>query len=138
MSRHTPPSDRPAGAPCPCGLPSAYQDCCGRLHRGTVRAGTAEQLMRSRYSAFAVRDEAYLLRSWHPDTRPPRVDFDPGLRWERLEVLGGAGGSAFHTEATVEFRAHYTDRGRAGELHENSRFVRHDGDWVYLDGVVSD
>ncbi len=94
--------------------------------------------MRSRYSAFAVRDEAYLLRSWHPGSRPPRVDFDPGLRWQRLEILGGTGGSAFHTEGTVEFRAHYTDRGRPGELHENSRFVRHDGDWVYLDGVVSD
>jgi SEC-C motif-containing protein len=138
MSRRTPSPGRPAEAPCPCGLPAAYQDCCGRLHRGTARAATAEQLMRSRYSAFALGDEAYLLRSWHPDTRPTRVDLDPGTRWRRLEVLGTTGGSAFHTEGTVEFRAHYTERGRAAELHENSRFVRHDGDWVYVDGVVSE
>ncbi|MEU1624807.1 YchJ family metal-binding protein [Streptomyces sp. NPDC020096] len=138
MSRRTtPPASRPAGTTCPCGLPSAYEDCCGRLHRGTARAATAEQLMRSRFSAFAVHDEAYLLRSWHPGTRPPGVDFDPALRWLRLEILGGTGGSPFHNEGTVEFRAHYTERGQAGELHENSRFVRHEGDWVYLDGIVS-
>ncbi len=94
--------------------------------------------MRSRYSAFAVRDEGYLLRTWHPSTRPPGVAFDPATRWTRLEILGGSGGSAFHGEGTVEFRAHYTERGRAGELHENSRFVRQDGAWTYLDGTVGD
>lgn len=94
--------------------------------------------MRSRYSAFAVRDEAYLLRTWHPATRPPGVGFDPATRWTRLEILGASGGSAFHDEGTVEFRAHYTERGRAGELHENSRFVRRDGAWTYLDGAIGD
>lgn len=73
MSRRTrrPRPARPTPATCPCGLPAAYDDCCGRLHRGQAPATTAEQLMRSRYSAFAVGDEAYLLRSWHPTTRPP-------------------------------------------------------------------
>lgn len=94
--------------------------------------------MRSRFSAFAVRDEAYLLRSWHPDTRPPSVEFDPALRWQRLEILGSTDGGAFRNEGTVEFRAHYTLRGRPGRLHENSRFTRHDGAWVYVDGVVDD
>ncbi|GAB2585459.1 hypothetical protein GCM10027168_17850 [Streptomyces capparidis] len=92
--------------------------------------------MRSRFSAFAVRDEAYLLRSWHPSTRPPRVEFDPAVRWTGLEVLGTTAGSPSHTEGTVEFRARYTARGRAGELRENSSFVRHEGAWVYLDGAV--
>jgi len=120
---------------CPCGLPVAYADCCARLHRGESAAGTAEQLMRSRFSAFALRDEPYLLRSWHPDTRPDEVDFDPAMRWERLEILGSTEGGPFHTEGTVEFRAHYRERGRSGELHENSRFRRHQGAWVYLDGI---
>ena len=93
--------------------------------------------MRSRYSAFAVRDEAYLLRTWHSTTRPPRIEFDPGLRWVGLEILGSTGGSAFHNEGTVEFRAHCVDRGRAGDMHERSRFVREDGSWVYLDGEVT-
>lgn len=67
--------------------------------------------MRSRFSAFAVEDSAYLLRSWHPETRPPRVDFDAGQRWQRLEILATTGGTAFHTTGTVTFRAHYTFRG---------------------------
>ncbi|PWI42798.1 YchJ family metal-binding protein [Streptomyces sp. ICBB 8177] len=131
-----PATSRPAAPGCPCGLPAAYDDCCGRLHRGEAAAATAEQLMRSRFAAFARRDEAYLLRSWHPGTRPPSVSFDPGIRWERLEILATKDGTAFHTEGTVEFRAHYTDAGHAGALHETSRFTRQDGAWVYVDGVI--
>jgi SEC-C motif domain protein len=92
--------------------------------------------MRSRFSAFVVRDADYLIRSWHPATRPARVDFDPGLRWERLVVLGSTDGGPFNTEGTVEFRAHYTQDGQEGRLREVSRFVRHEGAWVYLDGEV--
>ncbi|WP_458689465.1 YchJ family protein [Nocardia tengchongensis] len=128
--------NRPAPEGCPCGLPAAYADCCGRLHRGELMAATAEQLMRSRFSAFAVRDEAYLLRSWDPETRPAEVDFDPAMRWDQLEILGATGGGPFHTEGTVEFRAHYRVHGAAGELHENSRFRRDQGAWVYLDGDI--
>lgn len=96
---------------------------------------TAEELMRSRFSAFARRDEAYLLRSWHPGTRPPQIEFDPALHWQSLEILGGTGGGPHDPKATVEFRAVYTGSG-SGELHENSRFVRHEGAWVYLDGQI--
>lgn len=87
--------------------------------------------MRSRFSAFSVGDEEYLLRTWHPATRPPRVDLDRTTRWVRLEILETTGGSAFHTEGTVRFRAHYEERGNAGHLDENSRFVRNEGAWVY-------
>lgn len=91
--------------------------------------------MRSRFSAFAVHDAAYLLRTWHPATRPEELDFDPLLRWTRLEILGTTGGTPFHTEGTVEFRAHYAVRGEEGSQHENSRFARVDGAWVYVDAV---
>ncbi|MFF2658290.1 YchJ family protein [Kitasatospora sp. NPDC058032] len=125
-------------SPCPCGLPASYAECCGRLHRGQNAATTAETLMRSRYSAFAARDEAYLLRTWHPDTRPDSVDFDPGLRWLRLEVLSTTEGGPFHAEGTVAFRAHYADGREEGVLTEHSRFVRHEGAWVYLDALSLD
>ena len=92
--------------------------------------------MRSRFTAFAVHDEAYLLRSWHPSTRPPGVEFDQALRWLRLDILGSTDGGPFGGEGTVEFRAHYAERGQPGELHELSRFVRHDNAWTYLDGTV--
>lgn len=93
--------------------------------------------MRSRFSAYAVHDEPYLLRTWHPTTRPPGIAFDAALRWSRLDILGSTDGGPFRAESTVEFRAHYTDRGHPGELHENSRFVRHDDAWTYLDGDIS-
>ncbi|MDF3142647.1 MULTISPECIES: YchJ family protein [unclassified Streptomyces] len=115
---------------CPCGLPKAYDDCCGRYHSGTAAAPTAEALMRSRYSAFVKGDEAYLLRTWHPRTRPPRLDLDPRMRWTGLEILAAGDGTAFHTTGTVEFRASY----RGGSLHERSRFERVGGAWVYVDG----
>ncbi|WP_327267653.1 YchJ family protein [Streptomyces sp. NBC_01218] len=121
-------------APCPCGLPASYAACCGRYHAGTAAAPTCEALMRSRYAAFVVRDAGYLLRTWHPATRPPVVEADPGTRWEGLEILATSEGSAFHTTGTVTFRAHYTEGGRPGALHERSTFVRHEGAWVYEDG----
>lgn len=131
-------SRRPAlqtTSPCPCGLPAAYGDCCGRLHSGKAAAATAEALMRSRFSAFAVRDEPYLLRSWHPDTRPGKVDFDSGMRWVGLDILEATEGSAFHSTGTVTFRARNSQDGAKGELVERSRFVRHEGAWVYVDGT---
>ena len=93
--------------------------------------------MRSRYCAFAVHDEAYLLRTWHPDTRPPRLGLDSGTRWTGLEIVATDGGSAFHSTGTVTFRAHYTEGGSTGVLEEHSRFARHDGAWVYVDGDVT-
>ncbi|MER5554528.1 YchJ family metal-binding protein [Streptomyces sp. NPDC002793] len=129
-----PPRITPA-TPCPCGLPASYGDCCGRLHAGTASAPTCEALMRSRYAAFVVRDAGYLLCTWHPESRPPAVDFDPAMRWERLEILATTEGSAFHTTGTVTFRAHYTDGGRPDSLHEQSRFVREQGAWVYRAAV---
>ncbi|MBT2492047.1 hypothetical protein J7E96_26680 [Streptomyces sp. ISL-96] len=132
-----PPAPLSAAAPCPCGLPAAYGECCGRFHSGEAAAPTAELLMRSRYSAFVAQDAAYLLRSWHPDTRPQTLDFDPDMRWQGLDILATADGSAFHTTGTVTFRAHYTHEGEPGELHEQSRFARHEGAWVYLDAVFT-
>lgn len=87
--------------------------------------------MRSRYSAFVKGDEPYLLRTWHPRTRPARLGLDPGMRWTGLEILATADGSAFHTTGTVTFRASF----EGGSLEERSRFERVDGAWVYLDGV---
>ncbi|MFF8939639.1 YchJ family protein [Streptomyces paradoxus] len=115
---------------CPCGLPEPYEACCGRYHSGAAAAPTAEALMRSRYCAFVKEDAGYLLRTWHPRTRPGTLEPDPGMRWTGLEILGTSGGSAFHSSGTVEFRASY----RGGSLHERSSFERVDGAWVYVDG----
>ncbi|MET7476262.1 YchJ family metal-binding protein [Streptomyces sp. NPDC005648] len=119
---------------CPCGSAETYEGCCGRFHRGEAPAPTAGTLMRSRYSAFVKRDAEYLLRTWHPRTRPAQVDFDPGMRWTGLEILATTDGTAFHTTGTVTFRASF----KGGSLHERSRFERVDGAWLYVDGEFLD
>lgn len=92
--------------------------------------------MRSRYTAFALGDEAHLLRSWHASTRPAVVQFVPGQRWTGLEVLATVAGGLLDQEGEVEFQARYERRGRPGILHELSRFVRDDERrWVYLGAV---
>jgi SEC-C motif-containing protein len=92
--------------------------------------------MRSRYTAFAVGDDAYLLESWHPRTRPRRVDLDPAQRWTVLEILRTEAGGPFDDTGIVEFRAHYRHGGGRGSLHECSRFARVAGAWRYVDGDV--
>jgi len=122
-------------SPCPCGG-NDYAACCGRFHHGSP-APDAELLMRSRYSAYVLKLETYLLATWHPSTRPATLKLatDPA-RWLGLEV------KRHNTEspdmATVEFVARYKIGGRAGRLHEISRFVREQGGWLYVDGTFPD
>jgi SEC-C motif-containing protein len=110
-----------------------YDECCGPLHRGQARAATAEQLMRSRYSAFAVGDAAYLLRSWHPDTRPTTMELDASVRWVRLDIGRTARGTLSETDGTVEFTAYFRRDGVRDSQHEVSRFSKQSGDWFYVD-----
>lgn len=123
---------------CPCGSGDTFGSCCGPLLRGERKAGTAEALMRSRYTAFATRDLEHALRSWHPDTRPERATLAQSMgeemRWLRLDVRSVSGGGPFDDEGTVEFVAiTRTPQGRR-ELHEISHFVRDAGVWLYVRG----
>ena len=94
--------------------------------------------MRSRYSAFAVGDMAYLARSWHPDTRPRKIHDDPTRRWTGLTVLATSRGGMLDQEGVVEFEARHTggaddDPGADHVVAEVSTFARVDGRWVYVD-----
>ena len=124
--------------PCPCGLPAAYDACCGRWHAGAQQllAPDAAALMRSRYSAYVLGLDDYLRQTWHASTRPAAARLsDPTLRWLGLDLLRHDQHDADH--ATVEFIARSKQPGgRASRLHETSRFVREGGRWVYLDGKV--
>jgi SEC-C motif-containing protein len=121
---------------CPCLSGEQYSDCCGRFHRGEVEAPTAEQLMRSRYSAFVVHDAGYLLRTWHPDTRPVELELDPEMDWRRLDIVSTSRGGPLDSEGTVEFKAHFRHDGDRGVHHEGSRFLRVDRRWYYLDAAL--
>jgi SEC-C motif domain protein len=132
---------RPDG-PCPCGrldpmgrtLPLAA--CCGRFlgHVDERPAPDAESLMRSRYTAYVLGDEPYVLATWHPRTRPDSARFDPATRWLGLQVREHRLLDESHAE--VEFVARHRAAGRAVRLHERSRFVREQGRWYYVDGEL--
>ncbi|MBH0775802.1 YchJ family protein [Nocardia bovistercoris] len=121
---------------CPCRRGEPFDECCAPLLRGERPAPTAEALMRSRYTAFAVGDPDYLRRSWHSSRRPSTVDLDPDQRWFFLEIVRTESGGPFDDTGIVEFVAHYRSAGKRSSLHEVSRFVREDGAWAYLDGVI--
>lgn len=117
---------------CVCGSGRAADACCARFHAGEP-APTPEALMRSRYSAFVLDLRDYLLATWHPSTRPAALPPpETGLKWLGLEVKRSALQDSDH--GTVEFVARSKLGGRAHRLHENSRFVRENGRWYYVDG----
>ena len=115
------------------------------MHEGEVLPATAEQLMRSRFSAFALGRSDYLFASWHPSTRtvtePEELTLDEAISWQRLFIEDVEAGGPFDTEGTVTFTAiGRTVEGRY-EQRERSRFVREPGTdgrprWWYLDGVT--
>lgn len=127
--------------PCPCGCAGVTAKplaaCCGRYLDGGEPAPTAEALMRSRYTAYTILNEEYLLATWHASTRPERLGLmdEAPTKWLGLEVKRHEQSDADH--AVVEFVARYKVNGRAHRLHEISRFVREDGRWYYLDGDVA-
>lgn len=123
---------------CLCGSGRLYADCCQRCHAELVSAPTAETLMRSRYAAYVLGLEPYLLTTWHASTRPTSLDLDaePHQRWFGLEVKRHVLEDEDH--ATVEFVARYKIGGRAYRLHETSRFVRENDGWLYVDGIIAD
>lgn len=135
-------------AACPCGGPS-LADCCGPFIEGRALPPTAEALMRSRYTAYTLNDEPYLLATWHPSTRPgePIIDEKEPVRWLGLEVKSTLRLRQRKVDLpddpdsdTVEFVARFKLGGRAHRLHEVSRFLREPDPvsgakrWYYLDG----
>lgn len=113
-----------------------YAECCGRYLDGGEAAPTAEALMRSRYTAYTLLREDYLLATWHASKRPAVLGLaeDAATRWLGLEIKRHELQDAEH--AIVEFTARYKVNGRAHRLHEVSRFVREHGRWFYVDGDV--
>ncbi|HIG65210.1 MAG TPA: zinc chelation protein SecC [Methyloprofundus sp.] len=124
-------------AHCLCGSSLTYQQCCELLHMGKTQALTAEILMRSRFTAYAMHNAAYLLTSWDVSTRPAEVDFskDTG-KWTQLEIVMLKKGAAKDHKGIVEFKAYFTVDGEQRVMNEVSRFIKKQGNWFYQDGKV--
>lgn len=127
--------------PCPCQSGKEYDACCGPVISGERAAATAEALMRSRYSAFAKGEIAYLERSLHPDHRG---DYDPNStkqwaetsEWIKLDVLDTSAGGPDDEEGTVDFVATYRQKDNTCVHHELAHFQRKNGVWYYTDGKI--
>lgn len=125
---------------CPCHSGEQYQHCCARfLGHLDAHPPTAEALMRSRFCAFALGEPAYLLRTWHPTTRPQSLELETDQQWYLLEILDRHDGGAFATTGTVTFRAHYrsaTDRKQRDSFTETSTFTKEGQQWFYVRAVA--
>lgn len=119
---------------CPCGDNKAYVDCCGRYLDKNETPDTAEILMRSRYTAYTLNRENYLLTTWHHSTRPVSLELTDQLHQKWLGLTVKRYEQTTSDSAIVEFKARYKANGRAYCLHEVSRFLFEDGRWFYVDG----
>ncbi len=126
-------------SPCPCNREKTYAECCLPFHYGRKRPETAEQLMRSRYSAYFFRLVDYLVATTHPDKRDKKLahNIDETIwepSWRKLEIISQSKGGADDKTGKVEFIATYSLGKETRQLHEKSRFRRFKGKWMYLDG----
>ena len=124
---------------CPCKSRRSYATCCMPFHYGRATPETAEQLMRSRYSAYFFRLVDYLVDTTHPDTRKPGLKSEleeivHQVNWRYLTIVDSSKGGKNDKAGKVEFIAEYFVDDARHELHERSRFKRFKGAWKYLDG----
>jgi SEC-C motif-containing protein len=125
---------------CPCCSGKNMAQCCAPILLDVTKALTAEQLMRSRYSAHSRVDTAYLKQTLHPSERTPRDEAETQQwakqnTWKKLEIVATEKGIALDTDGKVEFKAYYEDeRGILRCHHEKSKFLKLDNQWYYVDG----
>lgn len=126
-----------ASETCLCGSGQDYPACCGLFHHGEQFPKTAAELMRSRFTAYALRNSDYLLSSWDSTKRPAKIDFSKETAiWQSLSIISCKKGNPADNKGVVEFKAYYQQDGKDYFMHEISRFVKHGQRWQYLDGVV--
>lgn len=127
---------------CPCGTGREYNACCEIAHKDIMNVKTAEQLMRSRYSAYVMTNSDYLNQSHHSKTRPQTrnerretIRWAKSVKWIGLEIVNKLQGSEGDTYGVVEFKAKFTERGLPSMIHEKSTFEKENGHWVYKDAL---
>lgn len=117
---------------CPCGSGEKFNFCCGEIINSERIANDPEQLMRSRYCAYLLKNETYLLKSWHESTRPESLDLsEDSTQWMKLKIISA-------TKNNVDFVAFFTqdtlNNQKIYALTERSRFIK-ENDWFYIDGT---
>jgi SEC-C motif domain protein len=123
---------------CRCGSGKTVENCCALLISGAEQAKSPEQLMHSRFVAYAIGDMGYVKTTWHSSTRPVDVNNLDSMHWLSLEVIDATQEFDKSGQGYVEFKASFVDsstqEARHGIMHERSRFIIEDGCWRYVDG----
>ena len=123
---------------CPCCSGRNFNDCCNLYISGKRKPESAEKLMRSRYTGYVLKDSEYVLKTWHPSSRPKVFDLSrEQIDWEKLEILSCEKGKVSDLVGEVFFRASYEHLGKKYCIQELSRFVKENGVWLYLVGEQS-
>lgn len=123
---------------CPCGSGMQYSVCCRPFLKGDDIPATPEALMRSRYTAYVLKDADYLIATWHPSSDPQRFHASleqsfEATRWLSLQIIS-AEEPGDNSEGFVTFFARFSENQRESFIHERSRFVRVEQRWYYIDG----
>lgn len=127
---------------CPCGSGLPYSACCEPIISGKKDAVTAQELMRSRYTAFTQANVDYLMRSHSAKTRPIKErksieKWAKSVIWMGLTIINTQAGETTDEIGYVEFKALYLENGKPQQIHEKSLFRRENGKWVYVSGEHS-
>ena len=124
---------------CKCCSGKTYEECCEPLLTGIRKAETAEELLRSRYCAYANTEIDYIYNSIHPSKREDFdkqsiSDWSERSDWHELEIVEVENGGPDDEAGTVEFVAHYSEDGEKKTHHELATFEKEDGEWFFVDG----
>ncbi len=138
MSKKNKQPDSNASFNCPCQSGLLFQQCCQKFLSLSSLPETAEQLMRSRYSAYVLHNENYLLNTWHPKHRPEALQLQESTnQWLGLKIKATHKGQKNDHEGYVHFIARFKVNGKAHKLTENSFFEKINGQWFYTKGDIS-
>lgn len=126
---------------CHCGRDKSFSECCYRIHSNVSMASTAEDLMRSRYSAFVEADGKFLLKSWHSKSlKKQNIDdieqWAKSVKWLKLEIIATEKGQPQDNSGIVEFKAFYIDGSEIEVIHEISIFKKYNNHWVYVKAKI--
>ncbi|MCB2181200.1 MAG: DUF89 family protein [Desulfobulbaceae bacterium] len=121
---------------CPCQSGKTFSSCCQPLLTNAENARSAESLMRSRYTAYVIKNTDYLLATWHSSSRPKSINRATIPDWQSLEIVQSSQGRRNDNTGIVEFKASALMEGRLVTLHEESHFIKENNKWFYLDGTI--
>ncbi len=123
---------------CLCGSEIPYPLCCEPFHEYKKKPSTAERLMRSRFTPYAMHNSSYLFETWVKAKRPKEINFSKEkAEWTKLEIINIKKGAEKESKGIVEFKAYYLLDNEECVMHEISQFQKHSGQWLYLDGLVN-